>query len=36
VFIEVAEGKEKRVELAVGERCSVEEREEPDRTEKRG
>jgi hypothetical protein len=34
--MDVAEGKEKRAELAVGERCSAEESEEPDRTEKRG
>lgn len=36
VLIEGAEGREKRVELFVGERSSAEEREEEERTEKRG
>ena len=36
VLIDGAEGKEKRVELAVGERSSADDNDEPDSTEKRG
>ena len=36
VFSDGAEVKEKRVELAVGERCSAEESDDEERTEKRG
>jgi hypothetical protein len=36
VLMDGAEGKEKRVELAVGERCSAEDSDEPDKTENRG
>lgn len=36
VLMEGAEGSEKRLEDAAGERCSAEEREEEERTEKRG
>lgn len=36
VLIDGAEGKEKRVELAVGERSSADDNDEPDNTEKRG
>jgi len=34
--MEGAGGKEKRVELAVGERCSADDSDEAERTEKRG
>jgi hypothetical protein len=36
VFIDGAEGRENRVELVVGERCSAEDKDDAERTENRG
>jgi hypothetical protein len=36
VVIEGADGREKRVELVAGDKCSADESEEAERTEKRG